>query len=290
MNMVRTGFILCLLGIAAFTVGCESPRTQDSAALAAARAEVYTRDKVEFAHATLHKPIDSWTDELGVKLAPLLMEEVRGAERKTFGHLVSDGGKVTVSPSKPTAYFTKDEIWIKGVQRDQAVFLWFYQDAGEIVPQGVRITLDSDGHPAIWEILNDRSGVRQIFVSRSLEAAAASQFGAALPNRSSSLEQSVADAPNVVVSRVISDGPMAMGPAIYLEQKKHDVATLICRCMPPQAKEVTEATPYEILNMSDPATENLVSAALRSSNVSAKHWLNEGAEEMEMHLRLPDKF
>ncbi|MBA4149295.1 MAG: hypothetical protein H0X66_14365 [Verrucomicrobia bacterium] len=294
MNVFRSsGFILALLSAAILCVACGSnPNRQNTSALASARAQIYDRATVQFEEAAFFKPNDSWADEIGVTLAPLLMQEVKGSEptRQQFGSLTSDGRKLAVDTNNPTLYFRKDKIWLKGMERDQVAFLWFHNEANGIVPQGVRITLDADGHPALWEILHDTSGVQQVFASQSLEAAASAQFGAPLPGRRSALEQSVADAPQVAVSRVISDGPLVMGPAIYLNAGNHDVATLICRCMPPQVSELVSSSLYDIADMSDPATERLVKQALRTAKSSGPNWLNEGAEETEMRLRLPDRF
>ena len=86
--------------------------------------------------------------------------------------------------------------------------------------QGIRITLNSAGQPAIWEVLADGSGAELIFVSQSLEAAALAEFGKPLPGRRYAIERSVEEAPSVVVARVIDDGPMAHG-ADRLSQRRH---------------------------------------------------------------------
>jgi hypothetical protein len=113
--------------------------------------------------------------------------------------------------------------------------------------QGVRLTLNSVGRPAIWEVLEDSSGAGLVFVSQSLEAAAAARFGKALPGRRFAIERSTQAAPKVVVARVIDDGPVGMGPIVYLSAGTRTVSTLICRCMPAQVKTLRTTAAYDLL-------------------------------------------
>ena len=112
--------------------------------------------------------------------------------------------------------------------------------------QGIRITLNSAGQPVIWEVLADSSGAELFFVSQNLEAAAMAEFGKPLPGRRYAIERSVEAAPDVVVARVIDDGPVAMGPIVYLSAGTRAVSTLICRCMPAQARKLLATSTYDL--------------------------------------------
>jgi len=112
--------------------------------------------------------------------------------------------------------------------------------------QGIRITLSPAGLPAIWEVLRDRTEAELIFVSRSLESAAQKEFGKALPGRRFAVERNLEQAPGVIVARIIEDGPVAMGPMVYLSAGSRSVSTVICRCMPAQAKRLRESRTYEL--------------------------------------------
>ena len=107
--------------------------------------------------------------------------------------------------------------------------------------QGIRITLDARSQPAAWEVLTDTSGLRLIFVSQSLEAAAAAEFGKPLQGRRYAIERDLGQAPGVVVPRVVDDGPVAMGPIVYLCEGTRNVSTVICRCMPAQTGDSTQS-------------------------------------------------
>lgn len=220
------------------------------------------------------------------------MQEITGSapEISHIGKLVTKGDAITIDRAQPALYFDLETVELKGRQRDRALFVWFHELNGKIVPQGIRITLDSDQHPAIWEVLNDTTGIQQIFVSQSLDAAASEALGAPLPGRQSALEPGLQEAPDVVVSRVISDGPMAMGPVVYLNAKHHDVATLICRCMVPQVEELASTVVYEVVEMNDSKTNETVHRALKQARIPVSRWFNEPPMEMERRLRLPDGF
>ena len=58
-------------------------------------------------------------------------------------------------------------------------------------------------------------------------------------------------APNAIVARVIDDGPVPMGPIVHLSAGSHNVSTLICRCMPTQAKSLLETKTYELRPLGD---------------------------------------
>ena len=63
----------------------------------------------------------------------------------------------------------------------------------------------------------------------------------------SGIERSTQGAPRVVVARVIDDGPVAMGPIVYLSAGARAVSTLICRCMPAQVKTLRTTAAYDLL-------------------------------------------
>jgi len=127
-------------------------------------------------------------------------------------------------------------------------YLWSFKDKNEL-NRGVRLTLDSREQPVIWEVLDDRPGPRVVFVSRSLEEKAKSVFGAAATGRSFAVEQLLDVAPDVVVGRVIEDGPVAMGPIVH-QTANGEINAVICRCMTTQARQLVATKYYELQSLS----------------------------------------
>ena len=160
-------------------------------------------------------------------------------------------------------------------------------EAGSTV-QGIRITLNTNGQPVIWEALADSSGAELIFVSQTLEAAALAERGKPLPGRQHAIERSTQGAPKVIVARVIDDGPIAMGPIVYLSAGTRDISTLICRCMPAQAKKLLDTSTYELL----PLNALTVQSLLTQAKEQAFFWPGDqrGDDRLERCLRLPSAF
>ena len=154
--------------------------------------------------------------------------------------------------------------------------------------QGIRITLNTNGQPVIWEALADSSGAELIFVAQSLEAAALAEHGQPPPGRRHAIERSTQEAPKVIVARVIDDGPIAMGPIVYLSAGTRDISTIICRCMPAQAKKLLDTSTYELL----PLNALTVQSLLTQAKEPATFWpdVQRGDDRLDRRLRLPSAF
>ena len=168
---------------------------------------------------------------------------------------------------------------------EQFNYVWFQTEPNSDLrrPQGVRITFDPDGKPIVWEVLRDDSGARLLFVSQSLEAEAMTNHPAPLPGRRFWVERAVNDDPDVVVARIIDDGPVPMGPILYLDSTSHDVITLICRCMDAQADELVGTGTYGLATLDDAAVRWLA----RDKTPGIGRWLpGKPADELQNWLRI----
>jgi hypothetical protein len=272
---------------------------------------IYQRTVVEFEAANFMKPAEKNAEELTFKLAPLLMQEVVSGQSHTavglnglatesgvkgdqVGALVISNGTVTFDGSHPTIYSELAIVSIHGKPHIQATYLWFYSAAQSassnsvLTSQGIRLTLDSGGKPVIWEAMADTSGARVMFVSESLEAAARAKFGPPLPDRRYAVERSVEAAPAVVVARVIDDGPIPMGPFVYLSAGTRCVSTVLCRCMPPQVKSLFSTRTYDLA----PSQDAHVSLATTTNVGPAASAFADGQPRARLEdcLRLLDDF
>ena len=151
--------------------------------------------------------------------------------------------------------------------------------------QGLRITLNRAGVPVIWEPLFPDENLRMLFVADSLEAAAAAEFGQPLPGRRYSIEPCLEQEGPIVVAKVIDDGPVPMGPIVYLRAQTREITTVLCRCMPAQIRQVAASQQYDLLPM-----ENLITAAsILSRRTRALLRKIEGQGDVP-NLRLPCLF
>lgn len=200
-------------------------------------ASIRQRTLQRFHRSYLLKPANSASDaSLARQFAPLLVCEAPAA---------------TNPPLLPAqVYFHSSSVQIAGRQHAQFTFWWRVRpncsstDPAATI-QGIRLTLDSEGRPVIWEVLAEANGLRVFYAAESLEAAAVRDYGPVRSLGDFSLERAADGAG--VLARLLSDGPVPMGPIIYLRADAKEVTTVICRCMPSQADEVSGQAEYELV-------------------------------------------
>ncbi len=234
------------------------------------RDAIYARPGIRFHSGLFYKPRDMALLSPAHRLAPLIVQEVcptvpaapPGMHLRLGALRTSDTG--TVEAAQPTVYTASTVTTLGGRPAEQVVYLWYYAAPlpgapaiTEPIWRAIRITLDEDGHPIIWESLAPAGPEPAVllFVSRSLDQAAADAHGPPLPHRRFSIERGVDACPNVVVARILDDGPMPMGPFVYLDAATCSVTTLLCRCMPSQVDLFIEDIYYDLLPL--PATSPL---------------------------------
>jgi len=263
-----------------------------------APARAYAQAAAFFSNAILYKPKPTDTDhDLAFGLTPLLLFEVPDGIQMDENRAVKSDPN---SESAVTLYYHTSGVAIDGRLHGQVSFAW--RDHGG--PHAVRITLSSGGEPVIWEVLTaaqrasiDRISIPElkfghpgkqtvIFVAESLERAAAAAYGAPLPGRRYSIESRLDRNPDVVVARVIEDGPLPMGPMIYVSNGG-TVTTVLCRCMPAQVRAVTATREYDLRPLEELlANGGAPEAALVRSILSNQA----GGIELSRSLRLPAHF
>lgn len=241
-----------------------------------------------FGEAVLHKPIADQTNDSIFTFSPLMLQEIpgrgEGGDRKgrsveddLFGRLCLSNGVLVVDTSKPTVYGFEDSLQLSGTTHGRVTYVWCYAaqpaagSRGALAFQGVRITLGTNGLPAIWEVLAAPDPFRILFVAQSLELAARARFGAPLPHRRFAAEQCVNLASNAVVARVLDDGPVPMGPIVYLTAGKRAVSTVICRCMPAQAAKLVATRSFELVRIEAPAAR-LLALAREQTGIRTALW------------------
>lgn len=241
---------LALLTTAIVANGCASHHRRRYITDAASR--ILARTAIEFDKGVFYKPAQNAMTGIEASLVPLIIDEVSAdnseGRQRTFGTVERDSSDALTS-DQPTVYTLTSKIGINGTERDQVVYVWWYgRDDGRAAGRGVRIVLGRDGFPLLWEALTQRDDdLRVLFVSDSLERAARRQFGAPLPGRRFAVERSTDIAPTVLVARVLADGPIPMGPFVYLTAPPaRDITTVICRCMPSQVHEITQTAHYDL--------------------------------------------
>ncbi len=293
---IRTCLMLGLaVAITAYS-GCVAPDApRASSAISRSFDEIYARTLAEFELAAFFKPREGSMRGIEADLAPLIVQQVtdqtpEAVSQQRFGALVfDDRGYARVDTTQPTVYTNSGTVMIAGVEHRMIGYSWYYPVGAEDRERAtasvrtVRLVLDTEGFPLLCLVQgpvaadSKSKGPQILFVSASLELRAAEEFGPPLPGRRYSIERSLEEAPNTVVARVFEDGPVPMGPYIYLEAGTHGVTTAHCRCSPSQVSRFVNEGYYEL----QPAQS--LGTSEHKSSIGASH-LSLGVEKM---LRWP---
>jgi hypothetical protein len=276
--------MLLVAGVLAVQLcGCSTPRAPLEGVLPdPLRTAIHERASHSFARATVFKPAETVSTNLpAFKFAPLILQEM------------PEDGPGAATQSLATVCFHVDKVAINGRLHDRFAYLWRYDAETEAYPglslpaQGIRITLDSEGEPAIWEVLADSSGGEILYVSESLETAAAARFKKPLSGRRFAVERDLREAPRTVVAQLIPEGPLPMGPIVYLRAGTHDVTAVVCRCMPVQTEALVGQISYHLAaggQSLEPFGDSTGPLPV------VDHWPAFSWVELERRLRLPRRF
>jgi hypothetical protein len=267
-----------LLILALFT-GCGptlEPASDSSAVdhsfLREARQVVYDQTVRRFERAEFFSPDpESVPGELRW-MSPLIVEELDPLQEEDsptgrFGRLETDAaGQVTVHSDQPAVYHGAQRVEVGEASFEQSTFLWFYPSAeshGEPGWRGFRMVLDQRGFAIVWELLSSEAELRVLYVSKPIEDAARRQYGSPLPERRYVVEPSVETHADLVVARIVGDGPQPMGPFLYLDYPARRVSTLICRCEPSQVALFPASHLYRLVDVqqADPSIRRVVDQA-----------------------------
>lgn len=237
-----------LLSLALLACGCSglAPRQ-----MAFPDEAIRSRATNFFQAAALLKPLENAELGQAFQFAPLILQEI-SEDRPA----ITAAAPISFNSDASAIYTESDTVTIRDRQHSRHTYVWFYglgpgkEVTGTARTQGVRITLDRHGKPAIWEVMSDSSGQRILYVSASLEARARAEFGATLPERQYAIERSILEQRRTVVARVLDDAGTPMGPIVYVSARpERDIAAVLCRCMPSQAGQLTSTLNYELWPM-----------------------------------------
>ncbi len=253
--------LLCVAGL----IGCvpadrrrDEPSPTDLDRVRRSHERIYQRTCQRFERAAFFSPDPETTPGDLRWMSPLIVEQLdpqqaEDSPRTGFGRLIADeSGHLIVDPDEPTVYHASSTVEFDGESHGQSTFLWFYASTepnGRPAWRGFRMLLDDRGFTMIWEILSSDSPLRVFYVAKPVEEAARRQYGSPLPGRRYSVEPSLRDHPDIIVARIVADGPQPMGPFLYLDHPDRQVTTLICRCEPSQVDLFPTSRHYRLITL-----------------------------------------
>lgn len=241
------------------TVETEEPEVLDLSAIGKQHEAVRTATKRRFKRGAFISPSDeSDVGEL-IWMAPLVVQELdeeideMESSVRPGAIAVDSSGQAIVDTERLTVYLVSSRTQLGEGEFDQLTYLWFYgpdSADGTIRWRGCRIVLNKKRFGIIWEVLSSDPTKRVFYVPESLEKGSAKEYGPPLERRRHSVERDLEDHPDVVVARVVGDGPQPMGPFVLLDRSLA-VTTMMCRCDPSQVDAFPQSVNYRLVPLGD---------------------------------------
>lgn len=186
----------------------------------------------------------SLEDRLLVRFAPIIVQErvpnpSYDAKVDLIGTVGSEGtvqrNRVVVTTSSASLYGYAQPTLIDGRRLTQLTYTWWFPEhpklkpmdaeAGRIEGATLRITLDSNGRPSLFETVLNCGCYHRCYPSASVEAASCATFASPLLGKKFCVEREVADKIDWVVAETVevADGPNAR-PIVFSRAGYHGPA------------------------------------------------------------------
>jgi hypothetical protein len=296
--------LLFWIGLGAWLIGLCACRTSrlDPGNTPFSRAALDARLNRVFTNGILYKPKAASAESLASHLAPLFVWELNDVSlRAQAAHPFAAAEREEGETGRAVVYARESTVELQGQPHAQVSYLWSCPDPGRPqlrAVQGIRLTLNSVGQPVIWEVLSEADELGVIFVAESLEGAAKAAYGGPLPGRRYAIESAAVPGKNCWVARLLQDGPMPMGPIVYLQAQPPSLVTVLCRCMPAQVNAVPDTRWYDLVALTRASEQSQASSGPRPTvsqdgstapldRLTGLAVMASDAQELESCLRLP---
>jgi len=214
-----------------------------------------------FEQAIFFRPEEGSAGGIVEQMAPLIIVE---SNEKEISAALSDGLGVgtpgCVSDAEetpiPVVLFKKQSVKIRGESYEQLRYVWH-----SCVPKPTFfefwVIIGKNGWPIVYSASPRPFHKGHFYVSTSLEVAAEREFDSPLPYCRFAIERPSGDLLNRRVDRIIDDGPMPLGPYVYIGKSTQfemklagappqEVVALTCRCEKSLAKSFLAEPRYKL--------------------------------------------
>lgn len=150
-----------------------------------------------------------------------------------FGRVAAERvDAVRIDTSQPVVYAYSRTVWIHGEARTQLVYTHWYPahpaikgamdpEAGAVEGVTLRITLDRDDRPLLYETVLNCGCYHRVYPTQRLEQAAAEQYGEPEGGKRLAIERSLPGRIDMVVPKVVADGHTGARPIIRCSAGGH---------------------------------------------------------------------
>ncbi len=162
--------------------------------------------------------------------------------------------EVVVDTDRPVTYAYRDTLRLRGQDHVQLVYTFWYPEhpalkkpvdpgAGPIEGITLRITLDSEGHPRLYETVYNCGCSHRVFVDRETEEAAAREYGPPEADRPYSVQRALDDRIDWIVPELVDLVP-GRRPIFFVRGGHHFPAAI--RYETPASIDLSNAESYEV--------------------------------------------
>jgi len=248
-----------LSAILVFNLGCthlNTAKSSEKAAISSASNRIEEAAYRDFHGGFIYRPlpISELEDEPNLKLAPLLLWECYQLQ----ADLKPQFFKLTLDPTTsqvvweesgiPVVYMDEESLDAGGeawTVRNYVFRVGF--DGKDPESQALRIWHAPNQMPVLWEILQKATSFHLVYLSEDWEMRIRSiQTGSPGGNQIQAVDLS-AWPYEILVPRLLSDGPIPMGPWVYMGAGTVQIEALLCRCMESQLLPPVETFDYQLI-------------------------------------------
>jgi hypothetical protein len=147
-----------------------------------------------------------------------------------------DAVQVNVNTSMPRVYAYRSEAKVGGKRYPQLVYVWWFPErpamsaddpvAGRVDGDTLRITLDSHGRPAVFEVVQGCGCGHLVYVAEAIEQRARARYGPPQAGKELSVERDVENKRDLIVSGTVAVAGGSGRPVIYVKAGYHAVSGL----------------------------------------------------------------
>jgi hypothetical protein len=214
-----------------------------------------------FAAAVRYTPGGSLGDELLDRYAPIIVQEWLDQTPyppldNRFGEVsLNDHRRPVIDPTKPAVYAYRRQVLINGHEHTQLTYTHWYPEhpklksfdpeAGKVEGVTLRITLDDQQKPAVFETLYNCGCYHRTYPVASLESAAQAQAGPPQKGKKFAIERNLPNKIDLIVPKVVDDSGPAGRPVIRCRAGWHAIVDVAFD----QAKHAGETTCDEVYTL-----------------------------------------
>lgn len=244
-SVVSAGGCLLLISGCAMTEKFAKSMVNTQKVVAYKDADYADPVKIVGEHAVVYSPANGNVSGLLETYAPIVVQELEAPKDNSYPRdsdeigspeLTALDGKsysVRIDTQKPVLYSSVETTRVYGVELQQLVYVFWYPrhpvglvEKGDIDGGVLRITLDSDQRPSVYEFVGACGCFHGVFVAEHLESEAHEEYKALVQGKKRFVERDVDNEDDWRVRDLVHNGAQPSRPVIFMSAGKHQCVAI----------------------------------------------------------------